>query len=139
MMMPLLPGLILAAALTGAAALLLRGRVRRADRPVAAAFLVALALAGFFGFRAVDRAVFWMDTDHHRMPPEPWMTLGFIERSWDLPPRSLRDVVLPAGDDGPRHRPLARIARDRGVPVEQVIADISAVLASGEHAPDRTP
>lgn len=123
-----LANLIFAAALAVLGGFALRGRVRRADRPVAAAFLLALALAGFFGFRLVDRALFWMAPSHQRMTPAPWMTLGFIERSWRLPPRSLRDVVLAPDEAGPRGRTLERIAKDRGVPVAQVIAEVTAAV-----------
>ncbi|KEO61421.1 hypothetical protein [Thioclava indica] len=48
-------------------------------------FTVALIAALFFSVSFVRRAIYWSDSAHHRQIPEPWMTPGYIARSWHLP------------------------------------------------------
>ncbi|MBT8413797.1 MAG: hypothetical protein KJO30_05645 [Boseongicola sp.] len=99
--------------------------------PVATAVLVvALVACLFFGARA---ALFW-----HGWPPRAerdqpvaaWMTPRYISRSWRIPP----DLVIEALDaprpppDGPMS--LRELAEHRGVPLEQVVAEVEALIAS---------
>lgn len=93
-------------------------------------FVLAAAVTLFFLVHIVVRAAFWLDPAHHDMTPQPWMTVGFIGRSWDLDPAEIdarAGLPAPARERG-HPLTLAEIARQRGVPVEQVIAEIEAVI-----------
>lgn len=107
------------------------GRLRLAwrTRPrLTLAFLLACAVTLFFAGRFLVQAVYW--SSHQDLPVRPWMTVGYIARSWDLDPR---EIEAAAGLPGPAERgspkPLVEIAKDRGVPVEAVIADIEKAVA----------
>lgn len=109
----------------------MRGRAALArlwheQRLVVIAFALAVALTAFFGGRMVMRAVYWSVPEHHRQMPEPWMTPGYLARSWHLPNGAL-DPVLGVTPHGSR-RSLEEIARDRGIPVTRLLDDVAAVL-----------
>lgn len=79
----------------------------------------------------VARALYWADPAHHRQIPEPWMTPGYIARSWHLPPETV-DAAIGVTDSrtlfdkGPPT--LERIAAQEGVPVGDLIGRLEAVL-----------
>lgn len=97
-------------------------------RPVlASAFLLACAVTLFFAGRLTVYTVYW--TSHREMPVEPWMTVGYIARSWGLDPRALDAAAgLPLPEEKGRPLPLTEIARDRGVPVAKIIAEVEAAI-----------
>ncbi len=66
----------------------------------------------------VARAIYWSDPAHQNQQIEPWMTVGYIGRSWRLDPRA---IDAEAGLPLPNGRPLTleEIARQRGVPVSE--------------------
>jgi hypothetical protein len=99
-------------------------------RPVlTSAFLLACAVTLFFAGRFAVFTVYW--ATHREMPIEPWMTVGYVARSWGLDPRTLDEAAgLPPPEVRGRPQPLAEIARDRGVPVAVVIAELEAAIAS---------
>ncbi len=114
----------------------LADKMRRVIRlhPLAAAlFGVATLAALIFAVRTVVFAVYWSDPAHRDVAPRPWMTPRYIAMSWDLPPEDIAEALkleppLP-------HRPtLADIARQRGIPVEQLIAELTAYLAMRENS-----
>lgn len=101
------------------------------QRLVLIAFVIAVGLAAFFGGRIVVRAVYWANPAHHRQLPEPWMTPGYIARSWHLRPeeidRTLGEGVGPGFiPDGPPT--LERIAAKLGVPVGELTARLTTAL-----------
>ena len=94
---------------------------------LATAFLLAAAAALVFAVNLAWGIIYW--EVHENEPVEPWMTVGYIGRSWDLSPREIDRV---AGLPPPQHGhpfTLSEIARQRGVPVEQVIGEVQAALA----------
>lgn len=92
-----------------------------------AAFALASTLALWLLVHVVAGLIYWQA--HEDEPIEPWMTVGYIGRSWDLSPRAIDEAAgLPPPEDG-RPFTLAEIARRRGVPVEVVIAEVEAALA----------
>lgn len=97
-------------------------------RPVlTSAFLLACAVTLFFVGRFVFQAVYW--SSHQDVPIRPWMTVGYIARSYDLDPRELDRLAglpLPAVKGHPQ--PLREIAKDRGVPVDDIIADLQHAI-----------
>src|SRR3989338_4750661 len=91
------------------------------QRPyLVSAFLLACAVTLFFGARFVTKAVYWADPAHHNQAVQGWMTVGYIGKSWNIDPRRLDELAK---------LPLVEIARDRGVSVETVIAEVEAALA----------
>ena len=93
-------------------------------------FVLAAAVTLFFLVHIVLRVAFWMDPAHHDMTPQPWMTVGFIGQSWGLDPAEIDTRAgLPSPVRG-KGKPmtLIEIARQRGVPVEQVITEVEAVI-----------
>lgn len=90
-------------------------------------FLLALAVTLFFLGRIVVSAIYW--SAHAEEPIRPWMTVGYIGHSWDLPAREIDERAgLPLPVEG-RPFTLQEIAADRGVPVEEIIALVEATVA----------
>lgn len=114
------------------------GRLWREQRGVFIAFLLAASLALFFGGRIVVRTLYWANPAHAHQPPEGWMTPGYIARSWHL---KIEEVDAIIGiENGPAlvgvgPPTLERIATALGVPVEDLIGRLAAVLP--ELAPPR--
>lgn len=104
------------------------GRLWRRAPVALVGFALALALSLFFGWRMVDRAIYWSDPAHIHQTPEPWMTLGYIGQSWHVDPHDLA-VALALDPEARRGRRLSEIAADQGVPVEVVIDRLSARLS----------
>jgi hypothetical protein len=101
----------------------------RARPWLTSAFVLACAVTLFFAGRLVFFTAYW--ATHREMPVQPWMTVGYVARSWGLDPRALDAAAgLPLPEVKGRPQPLAEIARDRGVPVETVIAEVEAAIAA---------
>lgn len=95
--------------------------------PVLVSVLVlSVALSLFFAGRFALRAVHF--ARHREEPVAGWMTVGYVGRSWGFDPREIDRI---AGLPLPEGRPftLEEIARDRGVPVAEVVAEVEAALA----------
>ena len=97
-------------------------------RPVlGSAFLMACAVTLFFAGRLTVFTVYW--ATHREVPVEGWMTVGYVARSWGLEPRALdAEAGLPVPQVKGHPQTLEEIARDRGVPVAEVIAEVEAAL-----------
>lgn len=97
-------------------------------RPIlTSAFLLACLVTLFFSGRFVVQAVYW--ANHHEEPVRPWMTVGYIARSWGLEPRELdAEAGLPLPEVKGRPQPLSEIAKERGVPVADIIAEVEAAI-----------
>lgn len=101
------------------------GVVRK--HPVLVVVLVlSLVLALFFAGRFAVRAIYF--AQHRDEPVAGWMTVGYVGRSWGFDPREIDRI---AGLPLPEGRPftLEEIARERGVPVAEVVAEVEAALA----------
>jgi hypothetical protein len=71
--------------------------------------------------------VYW--ATHQQEPIRSWMTVGYVARSWGLEPRALdTEAGLPIPEVKGRPQTLEEIARDRGVPVTEVIAGLEAAV-----------
>lgn len=101
--------------------------VLRRHPVVGGAFLLALAATVFFAVRTVIFTVYWSDPTHRFQPLEGWMTPRYVAHSWELPPEALAEVI---GEPPPSRRrmTLDDIAQERGVPLETLIAEITARL-----------
>jgi len=88
-------------------------------------FALVVTATGLFAVRTVRRAVYWR---HHRDEPiRPWMTIPYIGHSYRVPPDVLYEALgIP---HPPRdRRPLKQIARERNVPVDQVIGTLQRAI-----------
>lgn len=106
-------------------------RLRQAwrDRPwLTSAFLFACVATLFFAGRFTFQTVYW--ASHQDEPVRPWMTVGYVARSWDLNGREIDALAgLPLPEVKGHPQTLQEIARDRGIPVEDVIAEVEAAVA----------
>ncbi|WP_156883449.1 hypothetical protein [Salipiger mucosus] len=89
-------------------------------RFLTAVIVLALAGAGFYAVRTVHHVIYWSDPAHRDQAPEGWMTLGYIERSHRLPPRTLGPAL--GFETDYRRQPLEDIAEARGIPLEDLLA-----------------
>jgi hypothetical protein len=98
-------------------------------RPVlTTAFLLACVATLFFAVRFTVQTVYW--ANHRNEEVRPWMTVGYVARSWGLDGReidALAGLPLPGVKGHPQ--PLSEIAADRGVPVAEVIEQVEAAVA----------
>jgi hypothetical protein len=92
------------------------------------AFLLACAVTLFFAGSLVYQAVYW--SFHREVDIRPWMTVGYIARSYDLDPRRMDGLAgMPLPEVKGHPQPLREIAKDRGVPVDEVIAEVERAIA----------
>lgn len=101
-------------------------RVVRRHPVLVGVLALSLVLALFFGARFTLRAIYW--ETHREEAVAGWMTVGYVGRSWGIDPREIDRVAglpLPVGHP----LTLEEIARDRGVPVAQIIAAVEAAVA----------
>lgn len=93
-------------------------------------FLLACATTLFFAGRFTYSAIYWANPAHQNQVIEGWMTAGYVAKSWGVPGPQL-DLLT--GLPGPKVKghpqPLAEIARDRNVPVSEVIAQVEKAIA----------
>lgn len=93
-----------------------------------AAFLLACLATTAFTVRLAAQAVYW--AVHQDEKVQPWMTVGYIAHSWGLDPRELDALAgLPLPEVKGRPQPLSEIARDQGVPVEDIIFKVEAAIS----------
>lgn len=90
-----------------------------------AALVVSLAVAALFASRAVHSA---RSTHTEFESIRPWMSIPYIAHSKHVPARTLWKAlgIPPHSHD---RRPLARIAREQGRPVEELISAVRAAIA----------
>ena len=100
------------------------------QRPyLVSAFLIACAVTLFFAGRLVFFTLYWSDPAHQNQAVEPWMTVGYIARSWHLEAQDLGALAgLPQIKGHPQS--LAELAASRGVAVEVIIADVETAIAA---------
>lgn len=92
-----------------------------------AAFFLFTALALWLLVETFDHARGW-----HGAPEEevrPWMTVGYVGRSWELDPRAIDGVAgLPLPEEAGRPLTLQEIADRRGVPVEDIVVLVEEAI-----------
>lgn len=90
------------------------------------AFVVASLLTVVFIGRTAVFYAYW--ATHKEVPIEPWMTIGYVARSYDVD-RDLLRGALDLDTDWPDRRTLAQIAASRGIPVDALIDMIEEAIA----------
>jgi len=102
--------------------------MRKFDRQqwlVLLAFLLVLSFTGFFAVRTVQRAVYWR---HHRDERiRPWMSIGYVARSYRVPPHILYESL--GLTQRPDRRPIRAIARAQNRSVDDVISTLEQAIA----------
>ena len=99
--------------------------------PVAAVILaLALAASVFFGAKVISRAIYWNDPAHQEQAIEPWMTPGYVARSWRVPRETVGDALDAFGARPARPMNFDRIAEESGIPVADLIAATEAAIAA---------
>jgi hypothetical protein len=101
------------------------------QRPyLTSAFALACAVTLFFAVRFLASAIYWANPAHHNEAVKPWMTVGYIAKSWHLDAGQINTLArLPGPKEKGHPQPLVEIARDRGVPVAKVILDVEGAVA----------
>jgi hypothetical protein len=106
------------------------GRLWKQRPLLVSAFVLACALTLFFGGRLVVQTIYWANPAHHNQQVQGWMTVGYIARSWHVKAPELDALAGLPGPAAKGHpQPLSEIARDRGVALSQVIAEVEAAIA----------
>ena len=92
-----------------------------------AAFVVFTALALWLLVETFDHARGWRGAPEEEV--RPWMTVGYVGRSWNLDPRAIDGVAgLPLPVEAGRPLTLQEIANQRGVPVEDIIVLVEEAI-----------
>jgi len=96
------------------------------------AFLLTVLVTGMFAVRTVRRAVYWHN--HRDEPIRAWMSVGYVARSYRVPPPVLYQAL---GVDPQPHdrRPLREIARRQNRSVEAVILDLQNAIEHFRQSP----
>ena len=96
--------------------------------------LLAVLITVGFGTRMIIATVFWSDPDHWREPPAGWMTIGFISKSWRIPPEVLLDTLSPDRSIPLRTR-LEDLAEQEGIPLPDLLDQVSLLLSEQGEEP----
>ena len=94
---------------------------------LAAAFALALGATGFFAIRFVVHAIYW--SQHREEPIVSWMTVGYVARSYEVPPELLQEAlgITPGERD---RRTLAEIAAEQGRDFEALRTALLEAIAA---------
>ncbi len=90
-------------------------------------FVLAVLAALFFAGRLVLSLVYWNDARHIEQPLEPWMTIGYVARSYRVDRAELADAVPFEVRRGERET-LQQLADHQNISLEQLYAQIDATL-----------
>ena len=92
------------------------------------AFGLALVVTLGFGLRFAAGVVYWANPANRDQPVEAWMPVGFVARSWQVPPEFLAEALgIPESER--TRQTLEQIARARGTPVAEVIVTLETAIA----------
>jgi len=101
----------------------------RTNRLLVIAFAVALSLTVVFGIRTTAFLIYW--STHQNEPVAGWMPAGYVAKSYRVDIEEIREALGLDPHERDR-RPIARIAKDRGVPVDRLIRDVNEALKAAK-------
>jgi glycogen synthase len=93
------------------------------------AFLIAATLTLVFAVKAAIFYAYW--TEHRQREIERWMSPNYISRVWMLEVEDIQEK-LGIEDEELNRRPIARIARQKGVNISDYINAIEELITD-EH------
>ena len=105
-------------------------------------FVLCAAITLFFLFHIISSAIYWSNPAHHDEAVKPWMTVGYIAKSWHLDPVKIDDLTkFPRPDEVGHPVTMQEIARIRGIPLADVIRQAQTAVAAltAEGAQPRRP
>lgn len=94
------------------------------------AFALALVAVLFFAVRLTVATIYWADPAHREQPIEGWMTPRYVAMSWDVPPETIARALSLPEKDGFGRISLDRIATERGIPLDTLVAMIEDEIAA---------
>ena len=97
----------------------------RRSPAAALAFLAACAVTLFFAVRFGQDVLYWRG--HEDKPIQPWMTVHYIARSWDVNPSAV-DAIVGLSPQDDHAVTLQAVAARRGVPVADVVAQVEGAI-----------
>lgn len=92
------------------------------------AFGLAAAITLFFSVRLVVDTLYWSDPTHRDQRIEGWMTPGYVAHSWEIPRPVMREALGLPPDTAAKARTLAEIAAEQGIPLPDLIAQITLTI-----------
>lgn len=110
-----------------------------------ASLLLGICLAGlaWFTFSIVRDALYWSDPAHQEQDLQPWMTPGYVGKSWDLPPPVIGEIM--DVKKGQRQPTLRHVTRHLGISMEELQSRVEAAKAEQDrlkrehHDPHKGP
>ena len=97
------------------------------------AFSAAVLVVLFFTVRAAVFFVYWSDPAHRDQPIKAWMTPRYVANSYHVPIEMVIEAL--AIDPEAERRPtLEQLAERRGVPLDQLVTDLSAAISAWKAA-----
>jgi hypothetical protein len=91
-------------------------------------FVATLALALFFGARALVLTLYW--SDHRDEAIAGWMTPRYVAMSWDVPPEVLGEALALERDGSGRRMTLVEIADAKGTDLRTLEAELEAAIVA---------
>jgi hypothetical protein len=73
--------------------------------------------------------IYWADPDHHNQAIAGWMTPRYVANSWHVPPEAVGNA-LGLNVEKPRRITLDQLARERGVPLSDLVDKLQAAIAA---------
>lgn len=112
------------------------GRLWREHRRAVIGFVLAALVTLFFAVSLVVSALDWRAPGPHHAAVKSWMTIGYVARSWGLKPHDIDVAAGLPGPQGGHPLTLRAIARQRGVPVSQIIQLVEETVTRLKAAQD---
>ncbi len=97
----------------------------REHRVVFLGFVAAAILTLFFTFKTIGGLIYW--SQHREAPLEPWMSIGYIAHSYNIPPHELADQMHLTRDEA-KHKPIGEIAEDAGMEFDRLKTEILSII-----------
>lgn len=104
-------------------------------RLLTVAFGLAVLVTLVFAVRLGISVAYWTNPANRDQPVEGWMPVGFVARSWQIPPEVLAEALGLDPDDR-RRQTLYQIARARGEPMRSVVATLEDAIEIWRAAQD---
>lgn len=104
-------------------------RIWKDQRPLVAAFAIAIALALFFVAGEVRSIRRLQDTPDTDPPIAGWMTPRYVAHSWQIPPEVIAETLSLEQDGSGRRLTLRDLADTRSIPVDELIRQLDEAIS----------